>query len=87
MEVEERPVLGNEGFMNVRQLTIHGSNFDIGLHLGKLAIERYGTSPTDYETEPLYSRARRLYVQKTYPFQWERIRGVAAAFGIAPSND
>jgi hypothetical protein len=52
-----------------------------------MARERYGKSPQHFVANPVYARARRLYFQRNYPIHWERMRGVAAAFGIDPSDD
>lgn len=76
-----------DSFMTVRQLTIHGTNFQIGQQLGKLARERYGKTADHFRGDPIFARARRVYVQHNYPIQWERVRGVAAAFGLEPSDD
>lgn len=78
---------GDDSFMTVHHLTLRGTNFQIGQHLGKLASERYGKSLTDYKANPLYARARRLYFQHNYPIHWERVRGVAAALGLEPDDD
>ncbi len=76
-----------DGFMTVRHVTIHGTNFQIGQWLGELAIERYGKSPKHFVANPLYAKARRVYFQRNYPIHWERVRGVAAAFGLDPEDD
>ena len=64
-------------FMTVRHLTIHGTNFQIGQQLGTLARERYGKTPEHFRGNPLFARARRMFLQRNYPIQWERVRGVA----------
>ena len=69
-----------ESFMTVRHLTMRGTNYEIGQVLGRLAVERYHKSPADTIADPIYARARRLYLQRNYPIHWERVRGVAAAF-------
>ncbi|MGB7218174.1 MAG: hypothetical protein WBD07_05150 [Vicinamibacterales bacterium] len=76
-----------DSFMTVRHLTIHGTNFEIGQQVGQLARERYGKTPEHSRGDPLFVRARRTFIQRSYPIQWERIRGVAAAFGIDPNDD
>ena len=78
---------GSENFMTVRHLTIGGTNFEIGQHLGKLAIERYGRTPAHYAANPTYARARRLYIQRHFPIQWERMKGIASAFGLDPEDN
>jgi predicted choloylglycine hydrolase len=74
-------------FMTVRQLTIRGTNFEIGQNLGQIARERYGITPENFRGNPLFARARRVYLQRNYPIQWERVRGLAAAYGIDPADD
>ncbi|OFW27127.1 MAG: hypothetical protein A3H97_13270 [Acidobacteria bacterium RIFCSPLOWO2_02_FULL_65_29] len=76
-----------DSFMTVRYLTIRGTNFQIGQQLGVLARERYGKTPEHFRGDPVFARARRVYFQHNYPIQWERVRGMAAAFGLDPSDD
>lgn len=78
---------GSENFMSLRHLTLRGTNFQIGQHIGKLAIERYRHTPERYRANPLYARARRLYFQRNYPIHLERMRGVAAVFGLEAEDD
>ena len=88
MKVNEQTHFGRPGdFMTVRHLTIHGSNFEIGQTLGKLAIERYGRTPANVSAIPIYARTRRIYIRRHYPIHWERMKGVAAAFGLDPEDD
>src|SRR5215471_17265695 len=87
-DMNERVVCGGpEDFMTVRRLRIHGTNFEIGQAIGNVVRERYGQSAELYRTETIYGRARRQYFQRTYPIQWQRMRGVAAAFGVDPEDD
>jgi hypothetical protein len=74
-------------FTTVRHLTMHGTNFAIGQQLGEVARERYGTVPEQFRGDPRFARARRAFLQRAYPIQWERTRGVAAALGIDPNDD
>ena len=88
MMVQEQIYYGRPGdFMTVRHLTIRGTNFEIGHTLGSLAVERYGRTPAHFAGNPLYVRARRLYMQRNFPIHWERMKGVAAAFGLDPQDD
>ena len=84
MRANETSCLKAEGFMNVRHLTLHGTNFEIGRRLAEIAIQRYGKSPANYMASPLYASAARL-LPRNYPILWERARGVAAAFGLDPN--
>lgn len=87
-DLDEQVVCGGpEDFMTVRRLRIRGTNFEIGRTLGMVARERYGQSADMYRTDPIFVRARRHYYQRNYPIHWERMRGVAAAFGVDPQDD
>ncbi len=87
-DIDEQVVCGGSGdFMTVRRLRICGTNFEIGRAVGKVARERYGQSTEMFRTEPIFGRARRHYFQRNYPILWERMRGVAAAFGVNPEDD
>ena len=88
MHVTERVFFDeSNNLMTVRHLTVHGTNFQIGQELGKLAMERHGRSTVHFIANPLYAKARRMYFQRNYPIHWERVRGVAAAFGLNPEDD
>jgi hypothetical protein len=78
---------GTDSFMTVRHLVIRGTNFAIGRALGELAVGQYGQTLADYAADPIFARARRRYIKRHYPIQWERLRGVAAAFGVDPEDD
>jgi predicted choloylglycine hydrolase len=83
MNTGEKTVLsGSESFMTVRHLMLRGSNFEIGRRLGQIARERYGQEPSRYAADPTYATARRVYFQRNYPIHWERVQGVASAFGV-----
>ncbi len=88
MHVNEQTFFdGPDSFMTIHHLTIRGTNFQIGQKLAELAIERYGQSPSHHIANPVYAKARRIYLQRNYPIHWERVRGVAAAFGLDPDDD
>ncbi len=89
MEQHERTVVdGTHHHMHVRHLTLRGTNYEIGRALGDIARERHGRDPdTHLRGDPLYTRTRRHYLQQTYPLHCERMRGVAAAFGLEVGDD
>lgn len=88
MTVKEQTHFGRAGdFLTLRHLVINGTNFEIGRKLGDLAKDRYGKSSKDFVADPLFARARKEYFRRNYPIHWERVRGVAAAFGIDPTDD
>ena len=70
VQTSEQSYFDGKEFMTVRHLTVRGTNFEIGRRLGELAMQRYGTSPADYVSDPLYVRARRVYFQRNYPIHW-----------------
>lgn len=76
-----------DSFATVRQLTIRGTNFEIGQRLGNLAIERYGKSAADYKANTLFAKMRKTYFLRNYPIHSERARGVAEAFGVDTNDD
>jgi hypothetical protein len=74
--------------MNVRHLTISGTQVEIGHHMAKIAQERHGfTSESVKSLHPLLTRARRQYFLQSYPLHLERARGVAQSLGINPLDD
>lgn len=88
LAMEEKTYFGEPGdFVRVRHLKIRGTNFEIGRALGKLAAERYGKTPAHFAANPLFARARRLYIERNFPIFQERTEGVAAAFGLDPDDD
>ena len=88
MEQHERTVVdGTHHHMHVRHLTLRGTNYEIGRALGEIAMNRHRRSPDHVRGEPRYVRTRRRYIQQTYPLYWERMRGVAAAFGLKEDDD
>lgn len=78
---------GSDSFATVYHLTMRGTNFEIGQKLTELAIERYGVSSAKREAEPIYSQARRTYLQRNHPIFWERMRGVASVLDLDPNDN
>ena len=51
MQLQERPVVdGAQHFMNVRHITLRGTNFEIGKKLAEIAQERHGATPQTFLT-------------------------------------
>jgi hypothetical protein len=78
---------GPDDFMTVRRLAVTGTNFEIGRVIGELAIERYEQIAEHYLGNARFVRARRAYFQRHYPIHWQRMQGVASAFGVHPEDD
>jgi hypothetical protein len=89
MEQQETTVVdGAQHHMHVRHLVLRGTNYEIGRALGEIAIRRHGRqAEVHLHGDPRFVRARRQYIRQAYPIHWERIRGVAAAFGLDPEDD
>ena len=71
----------------VRRVRVRGSNAQVGRAMAELAIERYGLRAEALLADGRYARARRAYFLRNYPSQLERMRGVAAAFGLRVDDD
>jgi hypothetical protein len=84
---EDRIVAGTEqDFMIVRHLVLKGSNEAIGQALAEIARQRHRVQiPASHD--PLRVRTQRRYVEKNAPLLFERMRGVATAFGKRLEDD
>jgi hypothetical protein len=71
---------GPEDFMEVRHLVLTGPNTEIGRALATLAKERFGLEPAA-SADRLRTRIQRRYIEVNDPILYDRMRGVAAAFG------
>jgi predicted choloylglycine hydrolase len=71
--------------MEVRHIVLRGSNFEIGRKIGEIA-KKDGTSVTP-SNDRIKNRAKREYMAKNYPILYERMRGVAAAYGLNIADD
>lgn len=88
MYADEKEYFGGQGdFVTVRHLTLRGTNREIGRKLTELVAQRYGKCASDFEADPLFAMARRTYLQRNYPIQWERACGAADEFGLDPDDD
>jgi hypothetical protein len=84
---EDRLLAGSEqDFMLVRHLVLRGTNEAIGQALANIARERHGLGPAA-SRDPFRTHAQRRYVEKSVPILYQRMRGVAAAFGKSVDDD
>jgi hypothetical protein len=84
---EEKVIAGGPGdTVEVRHLLLKGSNEEIGRRLGELARERYKAQPTP-SPDPLRTQVQRQYIERNFPILYDRMRGVAAAFGLSPDDN
>jgi predicted choloylglycine hydrolase len=76
---------GPDDFMVVRHLVASGSSRAIGRALATEAAAAFGA--TAYPAaDPVVARARRRWIARNWPEQYERMRGFAEVFGIEPDD-
>jgi len=84
---QERVIAGSPAdSLEVRHLVLTGTNEEIGRALAEIARDRYEAKP-EPSRDPLRTRALRRYIEKNDPILYERMRGVAAAFGGRIDDD
>lgn len=76
---------GPDHFAEVRHVILKGTNFEIGKRLAEIA-QRHGTQIVP-SGDPLLNRVKREYMKNNYPVMLERMRGVAAAYGLDFDSD
>jgi len=82
--IKDEVVLSREAdtYMEVRHYVLKGSNKEIGKTIGEIVRTRYGSKLIPY-ADPVYARARKEYMRLNYPILYERMKGVAQAYGLA----
>lgn len=86
LEYQESVIAGSpDKFTEVRHVILRGPNFEIGKKLGEIAK----ISGVTIETSENYiiNRTKRKYIARNYPVLYDRMRGVAAAFGLEVEDD
>lgn len=85
--VEDKVVAGSpKDFMEARYLLLKGTNEEIGMALALIAKERFATKLVP-SPDPLRARVQRRFIEKNYPILFDRMRGVAGAFGGKLDDD
>jgi len=77
---------GPSDFLEARHITLRGSNFEIGKKLAEIAKERQHCT-LRAATDLHRVHAQREYFKRNYSAHYERMRGVAAAFGVSVDDD
>jgi hypothetical protein len=77
---------GPNDFMEVRHVVLEGTNEEIGSALGTIARERHKSGPPK-SADRYRTRVQRRYIKERYPILFERMRGVAMAFGKNVDDD
>jgi penicillin V acylase-like amidase (Ntn superfamily) len=84
---EERVVAGSpDDFMMVRHVVLRGSNYVIGKKIGEIATRNKDSGPVPSH-DRRRNRVQRQYMVQNYPILYERMKGLADAFGISISDD
>jgi acyl-CoA:6-aminopenicillanic acid acyl transferase len=87
LQRQERVIAGSPSdSIEVRHLVLRGTNEEIGRALAEIAQERYGAH-AERASDPLRIRAQRRYIETAFPILADRMRGVAAAFGLRQDDD
>jgi predicted choloylglycine hydrolase len=87
LSYEERIVAGSpDHFMMVRHVVLRGSNYAIGKKIGEIVSENTdsGLVPSGDNRR---NRLQRRYMAENYPILYERMRGLADAFGVSVDDD
>lgn len=87
IRLHEELIPGPDGQVLLRHLAVRGSNAEIGRASAELAISRYGLRPEALLADGRFVRARRTDFERNYPIHAQRMRGVAAAFGLRADDD
>jgi hypothetical protein len=77
---------GPKDFMEVRHLVLRGSNEEIGRALATIARQQFELKPQP-SIDRLRTRVQRKYIEKNFPTLFDRMRGVASAFGRSVDDD
>jgi Acyl-coenzyme A:6-aminopenicillanic acid acyl-transferase len=72
--------------LEVRHVVLKGTNEEIGRALAAIGKERLDISP-EPSSDKFRTRAQRRYIEKNYPILFDRMRGVAGAFGKRLDDD
>jgi len=76
---------GPDKFMEVRHVILKGSNYDIGKRIAEIAKQN-GIEAKPFG-DPLRNKVQREYMENNYPIYYERMKGVADAFGLSVESD
>ncbi|MNI10483.1 Acyl-coenzyme A:6-aminopenicillanic acid acyl-transferase [compost metagenome] len=74
-------------FMTVRHLILKGTSREIGKHLASLGQSRHNVHPRRQPSEALRIRCQREYIESRYSLHFERMKGIADAYGLKVDDD
>lgn len=70
-----------------RHIILKGNNTEIGVALGQIAQKDFAVKSLSKYADPIYGKARREYMKKNYPPMFERMAGIARAYGLSADNN
>lgn len=80
---QETTIHASDNGLRVRHVELRGTNRDIGYCLGRMAVDRYTLHRQIAGDDPLRIRNQHKHQQQNYPEHYERMKGVAEAFGVS----
>ena len=85
VEFQEHVVAGTESdFMIVKHYKIKGTNFEIGEKIAEIAIQMHlSLNP---HSDSVINKLQAKYFRVNYPIHYERMKGIAAGFGVDYTN-
>jgi hypothetical protein len=69
-----------------RHIVLKGNNTQIGMAQAEIAQRDYGVKSLKRYADPIYGKARQIYMERNYPMMRERMKGIAMAYGLSPDN-
>lgn len=69
-----------------RHIVLKGNSTQIGVALGQIAQRDYGIKSLSRYVDPIYGKARQVYMERNNPIMSERMKGIAMAYGLSPDN-
>jgi Acyl-coenzyme A:6-aminopenicillanic acid acyl-transferase len=75
-----------QDFMEVRAVSLTGSDREAGRALATIARDQLGISKTAW-TDPAATRSHRAWLREHWPAHYERMLGAADVYGVDPEND
>ncbi len=77
---------GGDDFMTVRHIVLKGAQSEIGATLAQIAHDELGVRKTAW-TDPVMTRAQKIFLARNWPQHFERTKAVAQAFSASIADD
>lgn len=76
----------NGTVMEWRHIILKGNNTQIGIALGEIAQIDYGAKSLKSYADPVYGKARQVYMARNYPIMRYRMKGIAISYGLSQDD-